>query len=75
MNVRVHMGMLREILKSIAPKFDRSSFHPVSRPLAERKHRKRRLVNSLCWRSWRAPCGQARSFVSAPTSAMMPHNA
>ncbi|HEY8129715.1 MAG TPA: tRNA (guanosine(46)-N7)-methyltransferase TrmB [Hyphomicrobium sp.] len=45
-NVRVHMGDVREILKSIAPNSIDRAFILFPDPWPKRKHRKRRLVNS-----------------------------
>jgi tRNA (guanine-N7-)-methyltransferase len=45
-NVRVHMGDVREILKSIVPDSIDRAFVLFPDPWPKRKHRKRRLVNS-----------------------------
>ena len=45
-NVRVHMGDVREILKSVAPGSIDRAFILFPDPWPKRKHRKRRLVNS-----------------------------
>ena len=45
-NVRVHMGDVREILKSVAPNSIDRAFILFPDPWPKRKHRKRRLVNS-----------------------------
>jgi tRNA (guanine-N7-)-methyltransferase len=45
-NVRVHMGDVREILRSIAPNSIDRAFVLFPDPWPKRKHRKRRLVNS-----------------------------
>jgi tRNA (guanine-N7-)-methyltransferase len=45
-NVRIHMGDVREILKSIAPNSIDRAFVLFPDPWPKRKHRKRRLVNS-----------------------------
>lgn len=45
-NIRVHMGDVREILKSVAPNSIDRAFILFPDPWPKRKHRKRRLVNS-----------------------------
>lgn len=46
-NVRVHMGDVRDILRQLAPGSLARAFILFPDPWPKRKHRKRRLVNSL----------------------------